>query len=54
MFYINHVGAQTELIFDGGSIVMSPDGKLHDELPYFDECIRHYDLEEVIKSQEIF
>jgi NAD+ synthase (glutamine-hydrolysing) len=51
MFYINHVGAQTELIFDGGSIVMSPEGKLHDELPYFDECIRHYDLEEVIKSK---
>ncbi|HMP30587.1 MAG TPA: nitrilase-related carbon-nitrogen hydrolase, partial [Saprospiraceae bacterium] len=26
MFYINHCGAQTELLFDGGSIVMSPDG----------------------------
>ncbi len=52
MFYINHVGAQTELIFDGGSIVMSHEGRLHDELPYFDECIRHYDLEEVIKSKK--
>src|SRR5690606_20294333 len=25
MFYVNHVGAQTDIIFDGGSIVMSPD-----------------------------
>ena len=27
MFYVNHCGAQTEVIFDGGSIVMSPNGK---------------------------
>ncbi|MBK7633639.1 MAG: NAD+ synthase [Saprospiraceae bacterium] len=52
MFYINHVGAQTELIFDGGSIVMSPDGGIHDELPYFDECIRHYNLNEVVAGQK--
>jgi NAD+ synthase (glutamine-hydrolysing) len=47
MFYINHVGAQTELIFDGGSIVASPNGNIYDELPYFEECTRHYDLAEV-------
>jgi len=47
MFYINHAGAQTELIFDGGSIVMSPDGKLYDELPYFEEAVKTYDLESV-------
>ena len=47
LFYINHVGAQTELIFDGGSIVMSPDGKMYDELPYFEECTRIYNLEKV-------
>jgi NAD+ synthase (glutamine-hydrolysing) len=47
MFYINHCGAQTELIFDGGSIVMSNTGKLHDELPYFEECIKHYVLEDI-------
>ena len=35
MFYINHCGAQTELIFDGGSIIMSPKGELYEELPYF-------------------
>lgn len=50
MFYVNHVGAQTEIIFDGGSLVMSPDGNVHDELPYFEECIRTYDLEAVQKG----
>lgn len=48
MFYVNHVGAQTEIIFDGGSIVMSPDGKVYDELPYFEEAVRTYDLDKVM------
>jgi len=52
MFYVNHAGAQTELIFDGGSIVMSPNGKLHDELPYFEECTRTYELEAVMKGEK--
>ena len=50
MFYVNHAGAQTELIFDGGSLVVSPDGKIHDELPYFEEAIRSYELEDVVKG----
>jgi len=52
MFYVNHVGAQTELIFDGGSIVMSANGKLHDELPYFEEAVRTYELEAVMKNKK--
>ena len=52
MFYINHCGAQTELLFDGGSIVMSANGVLYDELPYFEECIRHFQLSEVIKGEK--
>ena len=47
MFYVNHAGAQTEVIFDGGSLVMSPNGKIFAELPYFAECIRTYELAEV-------
>jgi len=47
LFYINQSGAQTEIIFDGGSVVMSPDGKVHDELPYFQETIRTYELDTV-------
>lgn len=48
MFYVNQVGAQTELIFDGGSMVAAPGGKIFDELPYFEECVRTYDLNEVL------
>lgn len=52
MFYVNHAGAQTELVFDGGSVVMSPNGKIHDELPYFKEAVRTYDLDGVLKGEE--
>lgn len=50
MFYVNHVGAQTDVIFDGGSIVMSPDGLVFDEMPYFEEGLRMYDLDEVLRG----
>ena len=39
MVYVNQVGAQTELIFDGGSIVMSEKGELVEQLPFFKEEI---------------
>ncbi len=51
MFYVNHAGAQTELIFDGGSIVMSPNGKLYEELPYFEEAVKTFDLAEVMEGK---
>ncbi|MCB9329863.1 MAG: NAD+ synthase [Lewinellaceae bacterium] len=50
LFYTNHVGAQTDIMFDGGSIVMSPDGQVFDEMPYFEECLRVYDLDTVQKG----
>ncbi len=50
MFYCNHVGAQTEIIFDGGSLVVSPDGSVYDEMPYFQEYFNVYDLEKVMKG----
>ncbi len=50
MFYANQVGAYTEIMFDGGSLVLSPDGSVFDEFPYFEDCIRYYDLDEVAKG----
>ncbi|GGH15898.1 NAD+ synthase [Mucilaginibacter phyllosphaerae] len=44
LFYVNHVGAQTELIFDGGSLVFDKNGKIADELPYFSEAVTYYNL----------
>ena len=50
LFYINHIGAQTELIFDGGSVVMSPNGKIFEEMTYFKEEIKTFDLDEVMRN----
>jgi len=50
LFYSNNVGAQTEVIFDGGSVVLSPDGSVFDEMPYFREAICYYDLEDVMQG----
>ncbi|MDX1408840.1 MAG: NAD+ synthase, partial [Saprospiraceae bacterium] len=47
LIYVNHVGAQTEVLFDGGSVVMSPDAMVYDELPYFTEAFRVYELDEI-------
>lgn len=52
IFYVNHVGGQTELLFDGGSVVMSPNGNVYDEMPFFEECIRVYELDEVMAGQK--
>ena len=50
LFYANHVGGQTDVVFDGGSIVMSPDGNVFDEMPYFEECLKVYDLDAVLRG----
>jgi NAD+ synthase (glutamine-hydrolysing) len=39
LIYVNHVGAQTELIFDGGSAAINADGTIAHLLPYFKEAI---------------
>lgn len=52
MFYINHVGAQTEIIFDGGSVVISPNGNIYEELAYFKEDFQTFDLESVMLGEK--
>lgn len=47
LFYANHVGAQTELIFDGGSLAANAKGDIIAELPYFEECMEILDTEEM-------
>jgi NAD+ synthase (glutamine-hydrolysing) len=37
IFYCNAVGAQTEIVFDGGSLVMDATGNMVKELKYFEE-----------------
>lgn len=38
--YVNHIGAQTELIFDGNSMVCDAAGHVRDQLAYFDEELK--------------
>jgi len=52
MFYANMVGGQTDVIFDGGSLVVSPNGQVFDEMPYFEECLNVYDLDEVVQGKQ--
>lgn len=40
LLYVNHVGAQTELIFDGGSLAMSKNGEVIEQLDSFHEDFR--------------
>jgi len=52
VFYVNQVAAQTELIFEGGSLVVSPSGRIFDELTFFKEEISFFDFDEVVKGRE--
>jgi len=44
LLYVNQVGAQTEIVFDGGSLAFDKDGNLLDEMTYFEEEIRVYEF----------
>jgi NAD+ synthase (glutamine-hydrolysing) len=37
VFYVNHVGGQTELLFDGGSMVVDSAGNILKQLKFFEE-----------------
>ena len=43
VFYVNQVGGQTELLFDGGSMVINPAGSLVGSLKRFKEDFRLFD-----------
>jgi len=47
LLYVNQVGGQTELLFDGGSMVFASEGTLQDELLRFEEDLRVYELEKL-------
>jgi NAD+ synthase (glutamine-hydrolysing) len=46
LIYVNHVGAQTELLFDGGSLEINSKGVITDEMAYFEEDFRIIDIED--------
>ncbi|HEX8331120.1 MAG TPA: NAD+ synthase [Segetibacter sp.] len=44
MFYCNAVGSQTEIVFDGGSLIFDVNGNLCKALPMFEEAIDGVEL----------
>ncbi|HPB25979.1 MAG TPA: NAD+ synthase [Bacteroidales bacterium] len=50
--YVNHVGAQTELIFDGGSMAMDRSGKIALQMPFFEEKVSYFDTEQAGLPEE--
>ncbi len=52
MYYCNAVGSQTEIVFDGGSVIFDKQGNIVKELPYFEEAIDGYDLEVLLRSEQ--
>ncbi|MBN2237670.1 MAG: NAD+ synthase [Bacteroidales bacterium] len=52
IFYANHVGAQTELLFDGGSLAYNAHGELVGDLKYFEEDLQVFDLNQLPEKAE--
>lgn len=46
LIYCNTVGSQTEIVFDGGSVVMDSHQNIIAELPYFDEALQSVTLKD--------
>jgi NAD+ synthase (glutamine-hydrolysing) len=47
----NQTGANTELIFDGASLIINGEGKIYRQLGYFEERLETFSLEEVISGR---
>jgi NAD+ synthase (glutamine-hydrolysing) len=50
---VNQTGANTELIFDGASILVNENGRIFNQLPFFEESVETYSFEN-IKSGSVF
>ena len=44
---VNQTGSNTELIFDGASIVINSKGEIIDQLPFFEESLKTYSLDDI-------
>jgi len=52
LFYVQHVGAQTELIFDGGSMVLNAEGIVCEQLSFFQEEIQVIETNNLTQHSE--
>ena len=47
---VNQTGANTELIFDGASILVNKNGEIFNHLPFFEEAVETYSFENIISG----
>jgi len=52
MLYCNVIGSQTEIIFDGGSLVYDANGKKIKEMKYFEEDFEIFELDELLRKTD--
>lgn len=52
MVYCNAVGAQTEIVFDGGSLVCADNGRIAAEMKYFEEDYLLVDTENLVGQDD--
>lgn len=50
MYYCNTVGSQTEIVFDGGSMVFDADGNIALQMPFFEEAMGSFPLDKLPKA----
>jgi NAD+ synthase (glutamine-hydrolysing) len=50
---VNQTGANTELIFDGASAVICADGEICYQLPFFEEAIKTFSLDEIVPGNRV-
>jgi len=50
---VNQTGANTELIFDGASTILNSKGETYRRLPFFEESVETYSLEEILSGPTI-
>ncbi len=53
VIYVNQVGGNDELIFDGSSFALNKKGKLQQELPAFKESVGLYDMSSIKQQNSI-
>ncbi len=52
MLYCNTIGSQTEIVFDGGSLIYDVNGCKVKEMKYFEEDCQVFDLDDLLKKKE--
>ncbi len=50
---VNQTGANTELIFDGASLIVNNRGEIFRQLPYFEESVETFSLDQIITGDTV-